>query len=106
MLLEKVYLYNNIYFQVRNYNNLAKLFDKTNQPDSCIYYACQFTRGCALNITSWILPTKPADLLTKTYESAGKPDSTLKYIKIMLAAKDSVFSQAKGQQFRQVNLMT
>ena len=41
-------------------------------------------------------------LLSKTYETARKTDSTLKYIKIMLAAKDSVFSQAKGQQFRQV----
>jgi tetratricopeptide (TPR) repeat protein len=32
-------LYNNVYFLVRNYNNLAKLFDRTNQADSCIYYA-------------------------------------------------------------------
>ena len=32
-------LYNNIYFEVRNYNNLATLFDITSVRDSCIYYA-------------------------------------------------------------------
>ena len=39
--------------------------------------------------------------LTKQYELDNKPDSTLKYMKIMLAAKDSVFSQSKGQEFQQ-----
>ena len=32
-------LYNNVYFLVRNYNNLAKLFDRTNQADPGIDYA-------------------------------------------------------------------
>jgi two-component system NtrC family sensor kinase len=94
-------LYNNIYFQVRNYNNLATLFDRTNVRDSCIYYA-----GISLLLSQkhhFAEVTYDASkLLTKTYESAGRPDSTLKYIKIMLAAKDSVFSLAKGQQFRQL----
>ncbi|HET7002196.1 MAG TPA: ATP-binding protein [Puia sp.] len=94
-------LYNNTYFEVRNYNNLATLFNKTNERDSCIYYA-----GKSLLLSQqhhFAESTYDAsNLLTKTYESVGKPDSTLKYIKIMLAAKDSVFSQAKGQQFRQL----
>jgi len=94
-------LYNNIYFEVRNYNSLAMLFNKMNVRDSCIYYA-----GKSLQLSQqhhFAESTYDAsNLLTKTYESTGKPDSTLKYIKIMLAAKDSVFSQAKGQQFRQL----
>jgi two-component system, NtrC family, sensor kinase len=94
-------LYNNIYFVVRNYNNLATLFDKTNVRDSCIYYA-----GKSLQLSQQHhfseFTYDASNLLTKTFESLGKPDSTLKYIKIMLAAKDSVFSQSKGQQFRQL----
>ena len=93
--------YNNIYFQVRNYNNLAKLFDKTNQPDSCIYYASSSLALC-LKHHFVDFAYEASGLLSKTYESARKPDSTLKYIKIMLVAKDSVFSQTKGQEFRQV----
>jgi two-component system, NtrC family, sensor kinase len=94
-------LYNNVYFQVRNYNNLATLFDKTNQADSCIFYASTSLRLC-LKHHFVDFAYEASRLLSKTYESAGKPDSTLKYIKIMLVAKDSVFSQSKGQQFRQV----
>ncbi len=94
-------LYNNIYFQVRNYNNLARMFDKTNQPDSCIFYASSSLALC-LKHHFVDFAYEASGLLSKTYESARKPDSTLKYIKIMLVAKDSVFSQAKGQQFRQV----
>jgi two-component system, NtrC family, sensor kinase len=93
--------YNNIYFQVRNYNNLASLFDKTNIRDSCIHYAgLSLMLSQAHHFTEFTYDA--SKLLTKTYESLGRPDSTLKYIKIMLAAKDTVFSLAKGQQFRQL----
>jgi two-component system, NtrC family, sensor kinase len=94
-------LYNNVYFQARNYNNLATLFDKTNQADSCIYYAST-SLGLCLKHHFVDFAYEASRLLSKTYESMGRPDSTLKYIKIMLVAKDSVFSQTKGQQFRQV----
>jgi two-component system, NtrC family, sensor kinase len=94
-------LYNNIYFEVRNYNNLATLFLKTNVRDSCIYYA-----GKSLQLSQQHhfaeFTYDASNLMTKSYESLDRPDSTLKYIKIMLSAKDSVFSQAKGQQFRQL----
>ena len=94
-------LYNNIYFEVRNYNSLAMLFNKTNVRDSCIYYAA---KSLQLSQQHHFAESTydASNLLTKTYESVNKPDSTLKYIKIMLAAKDSVFSQVKGQQFRQL----
>ena len=31
--------FQNIWFQTRNYNNLATMFNRVNQKDSCIYYA-------------------------------------------------------------------
>jgi len=92
--------YNNIYFQARNYNNLAALFYKTNSRDSCIYYARISLQLCQQhNFGEFTFDA--SKILAKVYESENKPDSTLKYMKIMLAAKDSVFSQSKGQQFQQ-----
>ncbi len=93
-------LNNNAYFQARNFINLATLFNKINLNDSAIYYA-----GIAVelsqrhNFAEFIL--NAAKVLTDTYESENKPDSSLKYLKIMIAAKDSVFSQSKVQQFQQ-----
>ena len=92
--------YNNIYFEALNYNNLAKLFDKTNNRDSCIYYAIIALQLCREhNFGDFTIDA--SKMLTKQYELINNPDSTLKYMKIMLAAKDSVFSQSKGQQFQQ-----
>lgn len=92
-------LYNNLYFQARIYNNLASLFDITNFKDSCIYYAGISLEICQLhNFAEYTFDA--SKILTKVYESEGKSDSILKYMRIMLVAKDSVFSQSKGQQFQ------
>jgi two-component system NtrC family sensor kinase len=93
--------YNNIYFEVRNYNNLSILFDKMNIRDSCIYYAGEALR-LSLKHNFAELTLDASKMLSGKYEGSDKPDSSLKYIKIMLAAKDSVFSQSRGQQFRQM----
>ena len=91
--------YNNLYFKARNYNNLAALFNKMNNADSSIYYArlslslcldhefAEFTRDASL-------------ILSQVYQSNHQPDSALKYLRLMVAANDSVFSQAKGQQYQ------
>ena len=92
--------FNNIYFEARNYNNLASLFDKTNNSDSCIYYAGIALRLCQdHNFGDYTIDA--SKMLATHYELKNQPDSTLKYMKIMLAAKDSVFSQSKVQQFQQ-----
>jgi two-component system, NtrC family, sensor kinase len=94
-------LFGNIYFECRNYNNLATLFDKLGNRDSCIYYATISLQHCQQhNFAEFTLDA--SKLLSKNYQTENKPDSTLKYLQIMLAAKDSVFSQSKGQQFRQL----
>jgi two-component system, NtrC family, sensor kinase len=88
----------NVYFQVRNYNNLASLFDKLNERDSCIYYA-----GISLelsqkhNFAEFTLDA--CRMLYSSYNTLGKTDSILKYLRILLAARENVFSLAKVQQF-------
>ncbi|MEO9069750.1 MAG: ATP-binding protein [Ginsengibacter sp.] len=92
--------FNNIYLQAGNYYNIASLFEKENLKDSAIYYADISLRLCLEhNFAGFTL--NASKLLTSLYDSKGKADSTLKYMRILLEAKDSVFSQSKGQQFKQ-----
>jgi two-component system, NtrC family, sensor kinase len=91
--------FNNIYFQTRNYNSLAGLFAKTNRKDSCIYYAKISLQLC-LEHNFGEYTVDASKILSNVYESENKPDSALKYMKIMLVAKDSVFSQTKGLEFQ------
>lgn len=94
-------LFGNVYFECRNYNNLASLFDKSGMRDSCIYYATISLQYCQQhNFAEFTLDA--SRLLSKNYQTENRTDSTLKYLQIMLVARDSVFSQSKGQQFRQL----
>jgi signal transduction histidine kinase len=93
-------LYRNIYFQARNYNNLAKLYQLMNLEDSSIFYAkLSLQLSHEHNFAEWKLDA--SRILTSAYEKQNNGDSSLKYMKIMLAAQDSVFSQAKVRQFQQ-----
>lgn len=92
--------YENFYFRARNYNNLSLLFEKIKQTDSAIFYARSSLELClAHHYGEYTLDA--STILSRIYESENKNDSTLKYLKIMVTAKDSVFSQSKGQQFQQ-----
>ena len=92
---------NNTFFLARNYNNLAGLFDKTGQTDSSIYYARISLNLCQEHqFGEYALDA--STLLTRIYEAQNNPDSTIKYMKIMLAAKDSVLGQSKVMEFQKV----
>ncbi len=93
-------LNNNVYFQTRNYNNLAALFDKINLEDSAIYYAKLSLQLCQQHKFGEF-SYDASKILTKIYGSRNNSDSTLKYMRIMTAAKDSVFNMSNGQQFQQ-----
>ena len=97
--IENVKKYNAPLLQARLFNYIARFFKKTGHPDSCIYYA-----GIALqlsrNHTFGEHATDAASLLAQMYELLQKPDSALKYLKIMVAAKDTIFNQSKFQQFQ------
>ena len=96
--------YNNIYFEIRNYNLLASLFNKTGYQDSCIYYA-----GISLQLSQQNnfseFKEDAAQLLAQVYELQNKPDSALKYLHIELVAKDSVFSPSKVQDFQKTDFI-
>jgi len=89
---------NNIFFLAWNYNLLANLFKKINIVDSCIYYA-------RISLPLWhahnfgAFGVNASKLLTQVYESQHKPDSTIKYMKLWMAAKDSVYNQSKVKEF-------
>jgi two-component system NtrC family sensor kinase len=92
--------YNNIYFLARNYNNLATLFAKMDLRDSAMHYGKVSMQLCLdHNYGEYTLDA--SRILASLYESENNADSTLKYLKIMVSAKDSVFNQSKGQQFQQ-----
>jgi signal transduction histidine kinase len=98
--ISQSHLVNNVYLMARNYNNLAGLFAKTDRRDSCIYYARISLNICQQhNFGEFAYDA--SKILTDVYGSETDADSTLKYMKIMVAAKDTVFSQAKGQQFQE-----
>ncbi len=88
-----------VYIQAREYRDLARIFAKTGPADSCIYYAQLALMICKqYNFGDYGLQT--SQLLSNLYESQNRSDSALKYLKISLAARDSIFSQGKMQQFQ------
>ncbi|HLY69452.1 MAG TPA: ATP-binding protein [Puia sp.] len=99
--LEQCIAYNNVYIQGRVYRDLATLFNKSGQIDSCIYFS---KTGLALCLQYHFgdYASQLSQLLANAYEFQHKPDSALKYIKVMGAAKDSIFSQAKMLQFQKL----
>ena len=93
--------YNNIYFKARSYNSLASLFQKEDLKDSAIYYSGISLKLCQEhNFAEFTV--NASSLLTQIYSASGKTDSALKYMGILLAAKDSVFSQSRSRQFSQL----
>ncbi|HSZ85217.1 MAG TPA: ATP-binding protein [Puia sp.] len=90
----------NIYFQVINFNNLARMYYKMKITDSSIYYAeisLQLSQAHKFDGFTIVASTQ----LAQSFELENKRDSTLKYLKMMVAVKDSVFSQSKVKEFQQ-----
>jgi two-component system NtrC family sensor kinase len=89
---------NELYFQTRLYNNLAGLLRKQGHADSCIYFA-HLALQLAQKNKYGDYASSACAILASVYDERHEADSELKYTKIMLAAKDTIFSQAKMQQF-------
>jgi two-component system, NtrC family, sensor kinase len=88
--------------RVRIFNNFARFFKNTGQMDSCIYYANMAFQQCR-NHQFGEQATDAASLVAQAYEIIGKPDSALKYTRIIMAAKDTIFNQAKLMQIQLLN---
>jgi len=97
--LQQSIAYNNVYIQARIYRDMARLFNKMGVTDSCLHYAQLALQLChQYNFGDY--GSQVGQILSNLYESQHKPDSALKYMKITQAAKDSIFSPAKMQQFQ------
>jgi len=95
--------FNTPLFRVRLYNNFARYFKRVGFLDSCIRYAeksYQICRGHQFGEQT----TDAAGLIAQSYELLNQPDSALKYTKLFLAAKDSIFNQSKLLQIQLLNI--
>ena len=93
--------FDNSYIEARIYMNLMQLSIRTNEKDSAIYFAQRALQVCKLHRFRDYASTV-ADSLSKIYEREGRIDSALTYMKVMVAAKDSIFSQSKMQAFQRL----
>ena len=81
----------------RAYQYLAELYHHRQQPDSSVYYARQaLAVGQKLPFTLGIL--RNSALLANAFEAQRRPDSTLKYLRIMLTAQDSLHDPQRIKQ--------
>jgi signal transduction histidine kinase len=86
---------------VEGYNGIAALFKKTAKPDSAIYYSKKALEIAQRHsLTPYAIDA--AALLTELYTSKNT-DSAFKYQRIMLAAKDSLFSKEKIKELQNLS---
>jgi signal transduction histidine kinase len=78
-----------------NYDEIANLYQKINQPDSATYYASKELK-IAEQFSLKKLIFKAANLLAKIYQDKN-PKEALRYYKMAAAAKDSVYGATNIQ---------
>jgi len=87
---------------IMGYNGMAAAFNKSGIIDSAIYYAKKaITAGQNGSFASEVI--EASALLTEIYTTKHITDSALKYQGIMLAGKDSLFSQEKVRQMQNLS---
>jgi two-component system NtrC family sensor kinase len=91
--------FNSFFFKTTAEYHLADLFHEIGHLDTSIYYAKECLKS-SLPHQFQLFAMQASSLLTQDYEAQNKSDSTLKYMKLMLSVKDSVFSQEKMQEFQ------
>jgi two-component system, NarL family, sensor histidine kinase UhpB len=89
-----VSLKDNINDLIDSYTGIADVYKATNNFDSAAWYSKRVLSE-KIEKTYPIGMLKAANMLADIYGSQNKPDSTLKYLKIALTIKDSLFSREK-----------
>ena len=79
---------------IDSYNGIADVYKATNNFDSAAWYSKRVLSE-KIEKSYPIGMLKAANMLADIYESQNKPDSTLKYLRIALGIKDSLFSREK-----------
>ncbi|GAB2784935.1 signal transduction histidine kinase [Hymenobacter luteus] len=81
----------------RSYQYMAELYHARQQPDSSIYYARKaLVLGQSLPFTVGIV--RNSKLLTRAFGRQQQPDSTLKYMGLLLMAQDSLHNPQRIKQ--------
>ena len=79
---------------IDSYNGIATVYKATGRLDSAVWYAAKvLTAKIAKSYPVGLL--KAANLLSDIYQLENKPDSTLKYLRMSIALKDSLFNREK-----------
>ena len=88
---------------IDTYNGIAKLFLSDGKKDSAIFYA---NRALLLDVSHSYLPEKleSTTILSNAYEIKNNEDSILKYLRLSVSIKDSLFSQAKIREVQNLSL--
>ena len=94
--------YNNLYIEARTYRDLATICNLEGKADSCIYFG-HIALGICQRNNFGDYASNVGQIMARVFESQQMPDSALKYLKVMLAAKDTLFSQARMQQYLLLN---
>ena len=77
------------------YNGIARLYNTLGVTDSAIWYANKIlSEKSGISYRDGLF--KAVTLLASVYESKNKPDSALKYLKIAVGIKDSLFNRQKN----------
>ncbi|HXL56956.1 MAG TPA: ATP-binding protein, partial [Chitinophagaceae bacterium] len=84
---------------MENGNGIAKIFWKTNQPDSSIYYANKVLETSRYAQYP-LIKLEALGLLADVYKSKGNSDSSVNYLELTLATEDSLFNQQKVIQMQ------
>ncbi|MES2850933.1 MAG: hypothetical protein V4685_17915, partial [Bacteroidota bacterium] len=87
---------------------MAKVFQKTNQVDSALWYGRQalaYYQNNSLNLRSWgesslYYVAEISPLIAELYKANNQPDSAYKYLQLSIAAKDSLYNTDKVRQFQ------
>jgi signal transduction histidine kinase len=85
------------------YYGIAKIYTKINLPDSAIWYA---KKAVAEKIgTSYPVSfLKALNMLADIYQSKNNADSSLKYLRMSISLKDSLFNREKTTAFQNILL--
>ena len=84
---------------IDSYTGIAGVYKATNNFDSAAWYSKRVLSE-KIEKTYPIGMLKAANMLADIYELQNKPDSTLKYLRIALTIKDSLFSREKTMAFQ------
>lgn len=81
---------------------MAKVFQEKGQQDSALYYAREsIAAGWHGGFTDRVLAA--STFLAKYFEKQGRLDSAFRYQKVLIAAKDSLYSQEKTREFQNLS---